>query len=130
MPNEHATRTDIDFDAPHLQALLDGLRDDPSRYDALDFGLIAMDLDGTIVFYNRVEAQFAGLSPNRVRGLVFFTDVAPCTNNYLVAGRYEDEAIVDETIDYVFTVKMRPTPVRLRLLKDEGTERQYLAVKW
>jgi len=62
--------------------------------------------------------------------LVFFTEVAPCTNNYLVAGRFEEESTLDETIDYTFTVKMRPTQVKLRLLKDDRAERQYLAVKW
>jgi photoactive yellow protein len=130
MPIENATQSSIAFDAPRLREQLDQLRDDPAAYDALDFGLVAMDLDGNVLAYNRLEAQYAGLDPRKVRGLNFFTDVAPCTNNYLVSGRFDDEALLDDMIDYVFTVKLRPTPVKLRLLKDERIRRQYVAVKW
>jgi photoactive yellow protein len=130
MANAKVSPSEVDFDGPELQAQLDKFSDDPARYDALDFGLIAMDLDGTVLAYNRVESEFARVAPERALGLVFFTEVAPCTNNYLVAGRFEEESTLDETIDYTFTVKMRPTPVKLRLLKDDRAERQYLAVKW
>jgi photoactive yellow protein len=98
--------------------------------DELNFGLIAMDLDGIVVAYNSTEATFAGVEPARAIGISFFEAVAPCTNNYLVAGRFEEESLLDETIAYVFTVRMHPTPVTLRLLKDERAGRQYLAVKW
>jgi photoactive yellow protein len=60
--------------------------------------------------------------------LNFFTDVAPCTNNYLVAGRFDEPGALDERLDYVFTFRMKPTPVRLRLMRDEGADRQFLAV--
>lgn len=129
MARENLVQAHVEFDTTRLQDLLDSMRNDPAGYDALDFGLIAMELDGTVVAYNRVESQYAGMSPESVIGLVFFTDVAPCTNNYLVSGRYDDEDVLDETIDYVFTLKMRPTPVKLRMLKDDRSRRQYLAVK-
>jgi photoactive yellow protein len=130
MAHINSTQSSIQFSAPNLQAQLDALRDDPDQYDALDFGLVAMDLDGTVVAYNRIESEFARVSKERALGLLFFSDVAPCTNNYLVSGRFEDESMLDETLDYTFTVKMRPTPVKLRLLKDDRAKRQYLAVKW
>lgn len=130
MTNESPVRATIGFEDPRLAKYLDEVRDDPAAYDTLEFGLIAMDLEGTVVAYNEHESRFAGISPERVIGTMFFTDVAPCTNNYLVSGRFEDELNLDEIIDYVFTVKMRPTPVRLRLLKDDRAGRQYLAVKW
>ena len=38
-------------------------------------------------------------------------------NNYLVAQRFIDEPEIDDTIDFVLTLRMRPTPVKLRLLK-------------
>jgi photoactive yellow protein len=128
MPTEISTRVSISFEAPLLQAELDAMRGNPSLYDALEFGLIVMDLDGAVIAYNACESAFAGIPAERVLGLVFFTDIAPCTNNYLVAGRFEEEWVLDETIDYVFTLKMRPTAVRLRMLKDERAGRQYLAV--
>jgi len=43
-------------------------------------------------------------------------DVGPCTNNYLVAQRFLDCDELDEQLDYVFTFRMAPTPVRLRML--------------
>lgn len=119
----------LDFDDPLLRDKLDAMRDDPKAYDDLDFGLVAMDLTGSVLAYNLEESRFAGIAVDHVVGLTFFTDVAPCTNNYLVSGRFEEESELDETINYVFTLRMRPTPVRLRLLKDERVGRQYLAVQ-
>ncbi len=119
----------LEFDAPRLFAELERLSADPSRFDELEFGLIGMQLDGTIVAYNRVESEFSGIKAQRIIGLNFFTDVAPCTNNYLVSGRYEAESELDETIDYVFTLKMRPTRVQLRLLKAEPSPNQFLVVR-
>ena len=75
-----------------------------------------------------VTSVVSGLTPARVIGRNFFTDVGPCTNNYLVAQRYADSDDLDEQLDYVFTFRMAPTPVRLRLLARKGSERQYLAV--
>jgi len=54
--------------------------------------------------------------------------VAPCTNNYLVAQRFRDEPTLDAELDYVFTLKMRPTKVRLRLLQTPEARRKYLLV--
>jgi hypothetical protein len=69
------------------------------------------------------------MSRDRVLGRHFFSEVAPCTNNYLVATRYEEEPALDEVIPYVFTLRMRPTPVELRLLKQPGAARMYLLVR-
>ncbi len=126
-PTSQATA--IGFEDRRLQTLLDEMGAEPAAYDALEFGLVAMDLDGTVLAYNVAESECAGIRAESVLGLTFFTDVAPCTNNYLVSGRYEEEADLDETIDYVFTLRMRPTPVRLRMLKCTESGRQYLAVR-
>lgn len=102
----------------------------PTELDALDFGVVAMDLQGLVVHYNSAEARGAGLSPERVLGRHFFSAVAPCTNNYMVAQRFETATELDEVIDYVFTLKMKPTKVQLRLLKGADVQRQFLAVRW
>ena len=120
---------DQDFADPNLFASLGASSPDPSGFDDLSFGLVAMLLDGTVVAYNRFESECSGISPERCIGLNFFTDIAPCTNNYLVSGRFENEAVLDETIDYVFTLKMRPTRVQLRMLKAEPFPQQYLAIQ-
>jgi photoactive yellow protein len=99
--------------------------------DDFGFGLIVMDRDGRVLGYNQAESKLSGLPAADVIGRNFFVDVGPCTNNYLVAQRYRDsasqETSLDEQLDYVFTYRMAPTPVRLRLLARPGSSRQYLA---
>lgn len=102
---------------------------DESILDALDFGVVGMTPAGTVERYNQNEAQRAGLTPERVLGRHFFTDVAPCTNNFMVAARFEEEASIDATLPYVFTFRMRPTKVELRLLKSPHHTRQYILVR-
>lgn len=97
--------------------------------DTLEFGVIRMTLDGVVDGYNAYEARLSGLAPSRVLTKHLFSQVAPCTNNYLVASRYEEAAELDEVLPYVFTLRMRPRNVELRLLKRQGSERQYLLVK-
>jgi photoactive yellow protein len=97
--------------------------------DGLPFGVVRMAQDGTVVAYNTAEADVAGLTPARVIGRHFFTSVAPCTNNYLVAQRFETECELDATIDYVFTLRMKPTPVRLRMLRRPDLHHMYLLVE-
>ena len=102
---------------------------DSAALDALPFGVIGMTLDGTVSSYNTAESALAGLTPSKVVGRHFFSAVAPCTNNFMVAHRFETEPVIDDIIDYVFTLRMRPTKVRLRLLKRTGCSRMFLAVE-
>ena len=113
-------------DAGLLDALESVSLDD---IDSIGFGLIVMDRDARVLGYNASESRLSGLPPDSVVGRNFFVVVAPCTNNYLVAQRYADEQELDEKLDYVFTFRMAPTPVRLRLLARRGSPRQYLAVQ-
>jgi photoactive yellow protein len=64
-----------------------------------------------------------------VVGKNFFVQVAPCTNNYMVAERFHGADELDEIIDYVFTYAMVPTPVTLRLVKSKSSPHQYLLVR-
>jgi len=97
--------------------------------DGLAFGVVRTRADGEVVAYNAGESKMAGLSSDRVLGRNFFADVAPCTNNYLVAERFLGEPELDATLDYVFTLRMKPTPVTLRLLKSAAADHMYLLVK-
>jgi photoactive yellow protein len=114
------------FDHPELLSILEASA--LSDSDSLDFGLIVMDRAGTVLGYNSFESKRAGIACERVIGRNFFFEVGPCTNNYLVAQRYTDEPDLDDFVDFVFTLRMTPTPVRLRLLARADSERQYLAV--
>lgn len=58
-----------------------------------------------------------------------FNEVAPCMNNYLVAQRFDDEEALDEILPYILTLRMRSTPVQLRLLKRRGGRRCYVLVE-
>jgi photoactive yellow protein len=100
------------------------------QLDELSFGLVVMDRAGTVTGYNTRESAGSGLDRDRVLGRDFFVDVGPCTNNYLVAERFHREPELDEQLDYVFTFRMKATPVRLRLLAAADSPRQYLAVRW
>ena len=102
----------------------------PHRIDEIGFGLIVMNRAGDVVGYNAFESKQSGLSVDRVMGRNFFSDVGPCTNNYLIAQRFLDCDQLDEQLDYVFTYRMAPTPVRLRLMANAGSARQYLAVRY
>jgi photoactive yellow protein len=102
---------------------------DATALDLLEFGVVRMDQAGVVVDYNAFESRIAGLSAAKVIGRHFFTAVAPCTNNFMVAERFETEAALDDVIDYVFTLRMRPTKVRLRLLKAPAHRHMYLLVE-
>ncbi|MDB5559342.1 MAG: Photoactive yellow protein [Enterovirga sp.] len=101
----------------------------PEALDTLPFGVIGFDTAGTVDLYSATESRMAGLSPDKVIGKHLFAVVAPCMNNYMVAQRFEDEPELDATIDYVLTLRMRPTPVKLRLLQSAGAKRRYLLVQ-
>jgi photoactive yellow protein len=119
------------FAAPDLLRTLESLTD--TALDDLDFGVIGFDAEGIVRRYNAFESQAAGLSPSRVVGHPLFTVVAACMNNYLVAQRFEDAAAdgsaLDDTIDYVLTLRMRPVKVRLRLLAAPEAACRYVLIQ-
>jgi photoactive yellow protein len=102
---------------------------DDAALDRAPFGVVAMTDDGVVASYNMAESRLAGLTPEKVVGRHFFSAVAPCTNNFMVAQRFETEPVLDAVVDYVFTLRMQPTKVRLRLLKQPGRRRMYLVVE-
>lgn len=117
----------LPFHAPKLGAWLDSASRE--NLDALSFGVIEVDDDGAVVFYNRYESEFTGLAPEDVVGRSFFTDVAPCTNNPLFFGRFRDgleEDVYDVSLRYTLTYRLRPTLVNVRLVR--YNERNWILV--
>lgn len=47
----------------------------------------------------------------------------------MVAEKYQTKQAIDEQLDYVFTYRMEPTKVRLRLLAAPASDHQYLLVE-
>jgi len=119
--------SDPQFGAEDLLARLEAC--DPAMLDRIGFGVVRMNRDGDVVCYNDFESRLSGLSPGQVVGRHFFTAVGPCMNNFMVAHRFENEDALDSTIDYLFTFAMRPTSVRLRLLKSPDSRFMYLLVQ-
>ncbi len=116
----------MNFDAPTL--LQDLQHATPEQLDAAPFGIVRMDSAGVVAAYNRYESNLSGISPDSAFGRNFFTEIAPCTNNFMVAERYAAGGDLDELVDYVFTYRMAPTRVKLRLLRSAGVDAQYLCV--
>lgn len=123
--------TDLSFSTPGLFQHL--LQLNQEQLDRLDFGLIGFDGETNVCKYNRTESEAAGLTAPRVVGQPLFTNVAPCLNNFMVAQRFEDAqdegTALDDTIDYVLTLRMRPVKVKLRLLAAPGSGERYVLVQ-
>ena len=121
----------LSFATPDLHTRLAHLAADD--LDRLDFGVIGFDGDTHVCQYNRTESDAAGLTPPRVLGQPLFTNVAPCLNNFMVAQRFEDAedegTVLDATIDYVLTLRMRPVKVALRLLAAPDCAVRYVLVQ-
>ena len=126
----HTTQA-VSFSDTALHSELDRYSDD--ELDAITFGVIGIDASGIVRRYNSFVSKAAGLSVSRVLGQPLFTVVAPCMNNFMVAQRFEDALAnstpLDDTIDYVLTLRMRPVKVKLRLLALPGAASRYVLVQ-
>ena len=100
----------------------------PEQFDILPFGVVGLSPEGRVEIYNATESKLAGLPAAGVIGTDFFLNTAQCMNNFMVAQRLKDEPELDVTLDYVLTFRMRPTPVRLRLLRSALASRRYLLI--
>ena len=124
------TTTDVTFDQDGIAATSATL--DAAGLDALDFGVIGFDREGRVQRYNAFEPKAAGLRTERVLGQDLVTLVAPCMNNFLVAERFvesqETGTPLDDTINYVLTLRMRPTKVKLRLVSEPSAPFSYVLV--
>lgn len=118
--SSHAPASELDFDDPDLIQKLHRYSDD--ELDRANFGIVRVDDEGTVLFYNKHEAENAGVRPEDARGKNFFTGVAPCSNNRIFRGRFKKgmmKGTLDEAFTYTFTYKMSPTLVDIRMLRDE-----------
>jgi len=127
-----ATLLSLEFEQPHLMRELAAL--DDAGLDQLDFGVIGFgkEPEAKVLRYNARERQGSGLDRSRVVGLPLFGDVAQCMNNYLVAQRFDDAVEagreLDETVPFTYTLRMKPTPVFLRLLSSPEHATQFIAI--
>jgi photoactive yellow protein len=96
-------------------------------FNSLPFGVVQMNRQGIVTAYNSSISIIGGVSRENAMGKNFFIQVAPCTNNFMVAEKYQLDSL-DEEMPYMFTYITQPTPVILRLIKGKNGN-QYLLVK-
>jgi photoactive yellow protein len=121
-----STNSDSSFDRVQVTQLLNMSEEER---DALPYGVIGIDRATIAQIYNRTESQNAGLSPEKVLGAAFFDNVAQCMNNFMVAQRFEDEPELDAIVPFVLTLRMRPTPVQLRLLATAAAPLRFILIE-
>ena len=105
---------------------------DSDELDKLDFGAVKVDDEGIVKEYNQYESEMSGVEPEEAMGRNFFTEVAPCTNNQLFYGQFQEgveAGELDQEMDYTFTYKMQPTNVKIRLYRDRDSETNWVLVK-
>lgn len=121
----------LQFSDPSVVSSLAELSDED--LDRVNFGVIVFDQLGIVQRYNQYECDYTGLQKARVLGCHVFTDIAQCMNNFMVAQKFEDAAAaglpLDQTIDYLLTWRMRPTPVALRMVRLLKSPLNYLLLK-
>ena len=124
------TENNCSFEQADIAERLTAADDD--ALDMMQFGIIGFDEQTVVHRYNTFESKLAGLDKSRVLGHPFFTSVAPCMNNFLVAQRFEDALAtgdsLDATLDYVLTLRMKPIKVKLRLLAEPGHLMRYVLI--
>lgn len=121
---------DLTFDRDDVSA---ALRDaDAEALHHAPFGVIRVDDDGFVQFFNRYESELSGVDPSEAVGQNFFTQLAPCSNNRLFRGRFKKglrQGELDERFTYTYTYKMRPTLVEVRMLRDADGQNWILVQK-
>jgi photoactive yellow protein len=104
----------------------------PRDIDRLDFGCVKVSDQGLVQMYNKWESEFAGVPQETALGRNFFRELAPCTNNRLIFGRFKDgvtQGELNTLVSYAFTYKMRPTLVRVHLYRDPATKTNWVLVQ-
>ncbi len=88
-----------------------------AELDALPYGVIGLDADGTVLAYNRAEGELAGREPGEVIGRNFFREVAPCTAVQAFQGQFEAFCGGEDLPrTFQFTFRFPAGPVRVRIL--------------
>ena len=99
-----------------------------SDADACDFGVIELDDAGRIKLYNKYQSELGGVSVPSAEGKVFFTQIAPCTNNGLFYGTFKKGVAAGQLnvmFPYTLTFKMKPTNVKVHMYRDNDSGRNY-----
>jgi photoactive yellow protein len=103
-----------------------------AELDALPFGAIQLDRDGTILQFNEYEANLSNRRAPETVGRNFFRDVAPCADVREFHGRFRDGVArgeLHESFDYHFAFRMAPRKVRVTLFLSAPTTTVWVFVQ-
>ena len=103
-----------------------------AQLDALPFGAIQLDREGTILQFNEYEANLSNRRAPETVGRNFFHDVAPCTNVREFYGVFRDgleRGELNEAFDYRFAFKQGPRNVRVTLFYSVPTATVWVFVQ-
>ncbi|MEO1483980.1 MAG: helix-turn-helix domain-containing protein [Myxococcota bacterium] len=120
--SDEERNAELHFRLPHMSR---------EQIDALDVGVIQLDDAGFVRLYNLAESGFAGIPVDEAEGQHFFGELAPCTKNRIIYGRFKEGVRsnqLDFRILYTFTYRMRPTNVELHLYRDSETRTNWILV--
>ncbi len=115
----------ITFSDPNLLDWLEQQSDE--ALDEAPFGIVRMTREGVVAAYCKSESHITGIAREYAIGKYYFTQIAPCANNMMVAAKYALPNL-DEELDYMLTYVCEPVRVRLRLLKSPQSQYQYFLV--
>ncbi|GAB3572588.1 PAS domain-containing protein [Spirosoma luteolum] len=125
MENQSVSPTTTNFSDPDLLNWLEQLSNE--QLDDVPFGVVRMSRNGVVVAYCKSESHLTGIAQEYALNKYYFTQIAPCANNMMVAARYGLPDL-DEELDYILTHVCEPVRVRLRLLKSPQSQYQYFLV--
>ena len=107
----------VSFEGVNLAELLPRIPD--SIKDGLPFGLVKLDLVGTILEYNMAEGDLTGIDPKWAIGKNFFDDVAMCTKTQAFYGRFLEgvkKGFLNTVFDYTFDHREVATQVKVHMV--------------
>lgn len=109
----------LDFEAEDLPRYLAQASEDD--LNKADFGVVQLDDDGRIQFYNEYEQRLSGIPHQEAVGESFFEEIAPCTYSDRFSGKFfegVEAGDLNELFTYTFTYRMEPLLVKIRLCRD------------
>lgn len=121
MATDTLLRTLPQYGVEHVVYAADAL--DAAGLDALPFGMIQLDPEGTVLRYSSAEARLSGLSAGDTLGRNFFREVAPCTQVAAFYGRFAAGVAageLDATFDFRFAFRP-PRDVRVQMFYSRGS---------
>ena len=107
----------INFEGVNLAELLPRIPD--SVKNGLPFGLVKLDMVGTILEYNMAEGDLTGVDPQWAIGKNFFDDVALCTKTQAFYGRFLEgvkKGFLNVVFDYTFDHREVATQVKVHMV--------------